>query len=116
MIDIALDPITNDLCIKNNDLCIVEGAERVRQQLFIKLRLWTKTWFLDPEFGTPYMDNVLGKQIGVNTAIAMIKKSILEVEGVQSITRFDYVFDRALRTLKIDFDVYSRYGIITYAN
>jgi hypothetical protein len=108
MIDFALNNF--DLAIQNNDLIMIDGAERVRQHLQIKLRLWAGEWFLDTEFGTPYLTDILGKQISLGASVAALKKSILEVDGVQTITRFDYTFNRSARNLDVDFDVQTQYG------
>lgn len=114
MIDFALDD-SGDLAIVNNDLVMIDGAERVRQQLQIKLRLWAGEWFMDTEFGTPYLSDILGKQLSLGGAVAALKKSILEVDGVQTITRFEYNFNRASRSLSVDFEVTTPYGLVTYA-
>lgn len=108
MIDFALDDL--DLAIENNDLVMIDGAERVRQHVEIKLKLFAGEWFLDTEFGTPYLSDILGKQISLGASVAALKKSILEVDGVQTITRFDYTFNRAARNLDVDFDVQTPYG------
>lgn len=109
MIDFALDA-SGDLAIVNNTITMIDGAERVRQHLQIKLRLFSSEWFLDTEFGTPYLSDILGKQISLGGSVAALKKSILEVDGVQTITRFDYLFNRSARNLDIDFDVQTPYG------
>lgn len=112
MNDLALDPLTNDLEVDNVDLFVIKGADRVRQQLVVKLRLWTNEWFLDTEFGTPYLERILGKQITLGGAVAAIKESILEVADVQQITRFDFNFDRRERRLVVDFDASTPFGLI----
>jgi hypothetical protein len=114
MIDFTLDA-DGDLAIVNNDLTMVDGAQRVRQHLQIKLRLWAGEWFLNTEFGTPYIADILGKQISLGASVAALKKSILEVDGVQTITRFDYQFNRSARSLSVDFEVKTPYGLVTYA-
>lgn len=98
------------------NLSIVQGAERVRQQLYVKLNLWQQEWFLDTEFGTPYLEGVLGKQITLNGAVAAIKKSILEVADVDSITRFEYTFNRQTRMLDVDFDCHTPFGRVNFNN
>ena len=115
MLDIGLDPISHDLTINGFDLVILDGAERVRQNLKIKLKLWRGEWFLDTNFGTPYLESILGKQLTLSGAVAALKKSILEVDGVEAITRFEFTFNRSARTLDVDFDVRTPYGIVTYA-
>ena len=112
MNDIALDPITNDLDIQGLDLFIMQGADVVRQQLLLKLSLWTGSWFLDTEFGTPYLTDILGKQITLGGAIAAIKTSILEVDDVQTIDEFSYTFDRAQRKLVVNFTVSTPFGLV----
>ena len=112
MNDLLLDPANGDLQIDMLNLTVVQGAERVRQQLYVKLSLWQQEWFLDTEFGTPYLEGVLRKQITLNGAVAAIKKSILEVADVDSITRFEYTFNRQTRMLDVDFDCHTPFGII----
>jgi len=115
MIDLALDPLTHDLYLTNNDLVLLDGAERVRQHLAIKLKLWQGEWFMDTEFGTPYTAEILGKQISLAGSVAALKASIMAVDGVQSITRFTFDFNRSARALNVEFDVKTPYGLITYA-
>lgn len=114
MIDLYLDPTTHDLAIVNNNLTMIDGAERVRQQIEIKLRLWAGEWFLDNDFGTPYLSTILGKQISLAGAVAAIKASVLSVDGVDSFSRFDFTFNRSTRQLDVSFDANSIYGLITY--
>ena len=112
MNDLALDPITNDLLITGLDLSVIQGADRVRQNILIKLKLWTGEWFLDTQVGTPYLDNVLGKQVSLAGAVASLKKSILEVNDVNRIDSFKYSFDRQSRALSIDFVAATPFGLI----
>lgn len=115
MNDLELDVITNDLKITGFDLSIVRGDLRVRQQLLIKLSLWSGEWFLDTEFGTPYLNDILGKHISLAGSVASIKKSILEVADVQSIALFKYSFDRTSRKLSVDFECNTTFGVVRIA-
>lgn len=112
MNDLALDPITHDLAINGLDLAVIKGADRVRQNLLIKLRLWTGEWFLDTEFGTPYIEQILGKRLSLNGAVAALKTSILEVADVTDISAFTYAFDRSARKLTVNFEVATPFGLI----
>lgn len=114
MFDLKLDS-SHDLDASLLDLKLVGNAEQVAQQLLIKLRLWRGEWFLDTEFGTPYIENILGKQLTLSGVIAAIKKSILEVDGVQNIEEFTFAFSNQTRKLEVTFKAVTPYGIIEVA-
>lgn len=111
MRDLALD-INHDLDTGALDLRLINGAEQVRQQLLIKLKLWTGEWFLDTEFGTPYLQSILGKQLTLSGAIAALRKSILEVSGVRSILALTFNYQASARTLTVNFSADTPYGIV----
>lgn len=92
----------------------VDGADRVRQQLEFRLSLWRGEWFLNSDFGTPYEQNILGKALSLDGALAAIRAEILSVEGVNTITSFDYTFERKERKLSVTFECSTTYGKITY--
>lgn len=100
------------------DFVLVRGAERVRQQLEFHLSLWTGEWFLDTDFGTPYRTDVLGKigsnRLTLDAAVASIRTQILKVDGVTGIISLDYKFSQPTRTLSINVEVNTEYGIVTY--
>lgn len=99
---------------EDGDIVLIDGAERVRQQLEFRLSLWRGEWFLDPSFGTPYENRILGKALTLEGAIAAIRTEIMAVEGVNTITRFDYTYERKTRKLTIDFECATEYGLISY--
>lgn len=111
MIDIAINS-DFDLDTSTLDLKLIDGAERVRQQLLIKLKLWRGEWFLDTEFGTPYLQEILGKQLTLSGALAALRKSILEVSGVRKITEFSYTYNNSIRKLTLTFAVDTPFGIV----
>lgn len=111
MLDLLLDQ-NHDLDTSALDLSLVDGAARVKQQLLIKLKLWRGEWFLDTEFGTPYLPDVLGKQLTISGAVAAIRKSILEVDGVFKLVEFNYTFNRQTRLLAVDFVAQTPEGLI----
>lgn len=115
MRDIALTA-DNDLDLSRGDMRLIDGAERVRQQIAIKLKLWQGEWFLDTDFGTPYLAAILGKQLTLSGAIAAIRKSVLEVEGVRKITGLTYNFDSAARSIAVAFTAETPYGLVEVAS
>lgn len=111
MLDLKLDEI-HDLDVSQGDLRLVDGAESVRQQLLIKLKLWRGEWFLDTDFGTPYLQKILGKGLTMSGALAALRQSILEVKDVNKITSLTYKFNSANRVLNVDFACSTTFGLI----
>jgi hypothetical protein len=111
MSDLALDD-SHDLRISAFDLVLLDGAESVRQQLLIKLKLWRGEWFLDTEFGTPYLQSILGKQLTLSGALAALRQSILEVSGVRSIQELIYNYSAQQRTLSVTFTADTPFGLV----
>lgn len=116
MHDLYLNPLTHDLDVGSLDLQIVSGADSVLQNIRIKLKLWRGEWFMDTEAGTPYLEDVLGKRISLAGALASIRASVLEVDGVQTITSFNYTFNRKTRKLDYEFEVQTPYGNLNLLN
>lgn len=114
MLDIALDS-AHDVDTSSLDLVLITEAEQVRQQLLIKLKLWTGEWFLDTEFGTPYLQSILGKQLSLSGALVALRKSILEVSSVRQIVEFDYNFSQSARKLTVNFSVDTPFGLLEVA-
>lgn len=92
----------------------VDGAERVRQQIEIRLSIFRGEWFLNGDFGVPYLQSVLGKQLTVNGALSVSKREILAVDGVQKLNSFEYKLERKERRLSIEFEAQTAYGIVSY--
>lgn len=111
MRDIALAS-DGDLDVSAGDLSLLDGAARVRQQIQIKLKLWRGEWFLDTEFGTPYLSAILGKQLTLSGALAAIRQSILEIDGVIALDAFTYNYDARARSLSVTFTARTSYGLV----
>ncbi|MFV5926793.1 hypothetical protein ACLIKC_06890 [Klebsiella aerogenes] len=112
MIDFRLKD--GEIAFQNGLLQYVDGAERVRQQLEFRLSLFRGEWFLDGDFGTPYFQSILGKQVTETGAINAIKSQILDVDGVTAINSFNWNFDRKNRLLTVEFEAQTDYGIVQY--
>ena len=111
--DIALNIAKNDLVIKNNDLILIDNAERVAQQVLITLRFWLGEWFLDTREGVPYLEYVLVKNPNMSHIRQILTEKIQSVEGVKSIVSLDFDFRRVTRELYVDFEVDTDYGLVT---
>ena len=111
--DIALNIASNDLVIKNNDLILIDNAERVAQQVLITLRFWLGEWFLDTREGVPYLEYVLVKNPNMSHIRQILTEKIQSVEGVKRIISLDFDFRRVTRELYVDFEVDTDYGLVT---
>lgn len=111
--DIALNIALNDLVIKNNDLILIDNAERVAQQVLITLRFWLGEWFLDTREGVPYLEYILVKNPNMSHIKQILTEKIKSVDGVNSIVSLDFDFRRITRELYVDFEVNTDYGLIT---
>lgn len=111
--DIALNIASNDLVIKNNDLILIDNAERVAQQVLITLRFWLGEWFLDTRQGVPYFEYVLVKNPNTNHIRQILAEKIQSVEGVNSIVSLDFDFRRITRELYVNFEIDTDYGLVT---
>lgn len=111
--DIALNIASNDLVIKNNDLILIDNAERVAQQVLITLRFWLGEWFLDTRQGVPYLEYVLVKNPNMNHIRQILAEKIQSVEGVNNIVSLDFDFRRITRELYVNFEIGTDYGLVT---
>lgn len=111
--DIALNIASSDLVIKNNDLILIDNAERVAQQVLITLRFWLGEWFLDTKQGVPYLEYVLVKNPNMNHIRQILAEKIQSVEGVNNIVSLDFDFRRITRELYVNFEIYTDYGLVT---
>lgn len=87
MKDIALDK--NHLILENGDLKLVDGKERVVQQVVVGLKILKGDWYLDYRAGIDYIN---GMKAYPTILKAEIKKSMKEVVDVQMVK--DYIFKR----------------------
>lgn len=111
--DLAMNIATNDLTLKNNDLMLIDNAERVAQQIQITLQFWLGEWFLDTSEGVPYLEHVLVKNPNENHIRQILTEKILSVEGVNSVTSMTLTLERIRRFLTVEYEVDTTYGFIT---
>lgn len=103
MIDLALDPKTNDLLIIDLGATLVSNVDQVAQNLAIRLRFLQGEWFLNILAGIPYYQYFFIKnpnQIQIET---FLKDEINGTNGVQEITSFSSDFNGNTRTFTVNF-------------
>jgi hypothetical protein len=88
----------------------VNSPDGVAQAISTRLKLWHREFFGDTSDGTPYLQDVLGKQSNPDVAI---KQRILGTPGVSEIQTFASAYDGSTRRLKINVTVQTVYGTAT---
>ena len=111
--DLAENIATGDLLLQNNDLMIIDNAERVAQQILITLRFWLGEWFLDTTQGVPYLEYILIKNPNENHIRQILSEAILSVEGVQAVDEMTLDFDAKNRRLYVEYSASTDYGLLT---
>lgn len=111
--DIAMDVSTGDIALKDNDILLIDNAERVAQQVLITLREWRGEWFLKTADGVPYLEYILVKNPNMAHVRQVLTEAIESVEGVKKCTELDLQFNRVLRTLSVSYEIDTDYGLVT---
>lgn len=94
-----------------NDLALVRNSEAIGQHARQRLMTFSGEWFLDIFAGVPWLREILGKSYDPVLAEAVIKKEILDTDGVTEITTFSTRFERETRNLSaFDIEVITEYG------
>ena len=112
--DIAMDINTNDIVLnEDDDIFMIDNAERVAQQIVITLRFWYAEWFLDTTDGTPYLEYILVKNPNMHHIRQILMERIQSVEGVVSVQSMDIDFNRYERSLHVGYSANTDYGLLT---
>lgn len=88
--DFRLDLNTHDIVFVNGGCPVVqEKAEIVAQRLKIRLLTFLNEWFINVNYGVPYMQRILGKKVAKETVDQIMQENILQEAGVSEILTFD---------------------------
>lgn len=89
MKDLALDE-NGDIYISDaGDAIIVNGIDAVKQRLHTRLLRFLGEWYLNISLGVPYIQEILVKNPSQTAVVNNIKKTILDTDGVTSLTDFE---------------------------
>lgn len=92
----------------NNDY-YKDQKEAIAQSLLTRLQLWRGEWYLDTQEGTPYMQEILGKNTQ-STALRALQERILNTEGVTGIVSISVDTDSDTRKSSFIVTVNTIYG------
>lgn len=113
MVDIALHANDHDILIKDGDFLLIDNAERVAQQIKVKLLTFLGEWFLDNTWGVPYLEYILVKQPNQELIKQILSEQISSVDDVKSLNALELDYQVKVRTLIINYEVSTEYGLIT---
>ena len=88
--DILLDEDTHDAVFVNGSTPVtLTISQGLKQRLKIKLLTFMGEWFLDTNYGTPYFQQIVGKNRSKGTLDIIFRQVIISDEDVVSILKFE---------------------------
>lgn len=111
--DLAMDMTSGDLVLREGDILLIDNAERVAQQILITLRFWLGEWFLNTKDGVPYLEYVLVKSPNLLHIRQIFTEAMEKVDGVKRVEEMNLAFDVKNRSLRVDYEASTDYGLIT---
>ena len=111
--DLALNVDSWDLVFHNNDLLLIDNAERIGQQIKITLQFWFEEWFLDTTQGIPYLQYICIKNPNLQHIRQIFREAILSVPDVDSVTELTLNVNAKERILSVSYTATTTAGLIT---
>ena len=118
MVDIYLNPLSNDIDLTSNTMRLTENTqENTRQRVVIVLNTNKGEWDFNISFGVPWLKNennniqLLGKT-SKNIIDSAIKKAVLTREGIVSISEYSSTLDKITRVLTVNLKAITESGEI----
>ena len=111
--DLALNVDSWDLVFHNNDLMLIDNAERIGQQIKITLQFWFKEWFLDTTQGIPYLEHICVKNPNLQHIRQIFRNAIMSVDGVDSVTELTLSVNAKERILSVTYTANTSAGLLT---
>lgn len=109
--DLLLDD-NNDLVIERYDLQLVTGLSLIKQRLTQRFRFYFNEWYLATNEGVPYFEEILIKGPDRVRVESILKSTIVETEGVTSLTAFELDYNNETRSLSLVFSCETDQGLI----
>ena len=104
-----------DLVIEKGDLVNTTGAEAVLQRVRQYLSTFLGEWFLDTRVGVPWFQQIMIKGFDPVVVDAVLKTTILNIPGVEELTKFELDLDTKTRELTLTFKAIGDDGPIDFS-
>jgi hypothetical protein len=100
------NPGVHDLVFVNGE-CPTTGdmIDRVVQRLYIRLRTFFGEWFLNVQYGVPWLEEILGQRAPKSRVDMIIQNQILSEDEVKQITEFSSTMNNSVRDYRCSFRV-----------
>ncbi|HRL23138.1 MAG TPA: hypothetical protein PLG97_13970, partial [Alcaligenes sp.] len=99
--DLKLDN-KHDLAVgPDQDLMLVGGAQRIRQQITVTLLTFLGEWFLDQSWGMPYFEKIMVKAPSRVEIENLVRAKVRDVPGVKAVPAVDIQIDALARRARI---------------
>lgn len=93
--DLKLDRRIGDLVFVNGECpTTTDRIDVVAQRLYIRLRTLFGEWFLNVQYGVPYLERILGHKTTKAVADSILQGEIRKERGVTEITFFASTLNR----------------------
>lgn len=112
--DLKLDG-RHDLALsRDQDLVLVGGADRIRQQITVTLGTFLGEWFLDETWGVPYLEKIMVKAPSRAEIENIVRAKVRDVPGVIAVPTVQVEVDAPARRGRITLpDIETDEGLIT---
>ena len=108
--DILLDEVTHDAIFLNGSTPVTPTvSEGLKQRLKIKLLTFMGEWFLDTNYGTPYFQQIVGKNRSKGTLDIIFRQIVAADNDVVTIVKFQSELS-INRAYSLNFSVKGRDG------
>ena len=100
----------HDMTLDGQDIKFTDSDSSVVQRITIRLQFLLGEWFLDTTRGVPYTQTIFKKGTSLSDIYNIIRKHILETDGVLSLKKLDLTPSADERNLVVDFEVMEEEG------
>lgn len=98
--------------IVTNGTIFTTGQEEIAQTIRTRLRLFLGEYFRDITDGTPWFEQILGKNVNVSAREAALRNRIANTPGVIRLTAFSLDYPSVdARSLTVTASALTQYGI-----
>lgn len=106
--DWLLDSETNDLVFDSTSkdlVFITNNHEDIRQRVAIKLQTYKGEWFINTDYGVPYLQDIISVARSKSVVDNILKNSAEAETGVGVISNFNSVYGTDNRNYSLTFDI-----------